>query len=63
MRALPHHVVGGPWPLNAVTEDLPGICGGGQSGMAQTVSPPPASVVAQGRLNKRMNKTARSQFI
>ena len=42
MGALLNHVVGGPRPQNAVsaTEDPPGICGGGQSPMAQTVSSP-----------------------
>ena len=33
-----YSVVGGPGPRNAVTEDPPDICGGGQAGMAQTVS-------------------------
>ena len=36
-----YSVVGGPGPLNVVTEDPPGICGGGQTGIAQTGSPPP----------------------
>ena len=50
MGVLLNSVVGGPGPLNAATEDPLGICGGGQTGIAQTVSPPPASVGAQGRL-------------
>ena len=61
MGAVLNSLVGGPGPLNAVTEDPPGICGGGQSGMAQTVSAPPppththtpASVGAQGRLTSK----------
>ena len=40
MGALLNHVVGGPRPLKAVPEDPPGFCGGGQSGMAQTVPAP-----------------------
>ena len=48
MGAPLNHVVGGPGPLNAVTEDPLGICGGGQSGMAQP--PSPASMGAQGQL-------------
>ena len=40
MGALLNHVVGGPWPLNAVTENPPGICGGGQSGMAANGNSP-----------------------
>ena len=38
MGALLNDVVGGPRPLNAVSEDPPGICREGQSGMAQAVS-------------------------